>query len=273
MNCSCFLPWFLSGHGDGGCMREHMGVFGPWTISMTVGEVLFFIWAFAILVPMFESHPKLTISSEKSQGNDTYLPLPTQLPCLPAWTFHIFFSLLRHFSAFCSSLEDVWMQVCRVLGFLTFYLMLWLTLSHSIRHIAGAFQSLPGESGKASQRRWFCGASQRMNRSMAGGQGRLVFSWNVFWNVSWGVLGVTGWRGSGEECEMRLNRQAVRGQVFGEEKRDLSWRCWGDCWRSLSRRVTLKTLHVWKINLAATWTMDWGSDPEVGHFTRGRLFV
>jgi len=100
----------------------------------------------------------------------------------------------------------------------------------------------------------------------------LVFSWNIFWNVSWGVLGVAG-RGCGEECEMRLNKQAVRGHFFGEEKRDLSWRCWGDCWRSLSRRVTLGTLHIWKINLAAAWTMDWASDPEVGRFTRGRLFV
>ena len=36
------------------------------------------------------------------------------------------------------------MQVCRVLGFLTFYLMLWLTLSHSISHTAGAFQSAWG---------------------------------------------------------------------------------------------------------------------------------
>ena len=85
------------------------------------------------------------------------------------------------------------MQVCRVLGFLTFYRMLWLTLSHSISHIAGAFQSLPGESGKASQRRWFCGASQRMKRSMAGGQGRLsgVFM-ECFLECQLGCLGGYG---------------------------------------------------------------------------------
>lgn len=48
-------------------MRERMkNVFGLCMTSMTVGEVFFFIWVFAILVPMFESHPKLTISSEKS---------------------------------------------------------------------------------------------------------------------------------------------------------------------------------------------------------------
>ena len=84
-----------------------MDVFGPWTTSMTVGEVLFFIWAFAILVLVFESYPKVTVSSEKSQGNDAYLPLPTQPPSLPAWTFRIFLSLLRHLSVFRSSLKDI----------------------------------------------------------------------------------------------------------------------------------------------------------------------
>ena len=115
------------------------------------------------------------------------------------------------------------MQVCRVLGFLTFYLMLWLTLSHSISHTAGAFQSAWGiRQGFTEEVVLRCISKDEEE------YGRWIGKTGVFMECflecQLGCLGVVG-QGCGEECEMRLNKQAVRGHFFGEEKRDLSWRC------------------------------------------------
>ena len=125
---SCLLSWIPTGHRNCGSRWP-----STWTClvlaltAVTMGESSFFFGFLQSLCPCSSDRLNSISWEDLRERVDSFLYPASFLHCLPGSP--IFFSLLRHFNVFSSSLEDTWMQVCRV-----------LKLFHPVSHIAGAAQ-------------------------------------------------------------------------------------------------------------------------------------